>query len=372
MLKFKPAKLFDASGDPSGDWYVYWFIWESDKWVQKKKRLGMNRIVSVSERREYGSQVVKEINKLLKAGNNPFSLNKSQRVGIRQEMEAIVSGKKTSLRRRSWQSYKYSSDKFLLWLEHHRPDIMHMDQMTRVIAREFIESLYACGYNGYTINAHRGFLSAIFNHWCNSQDDLIANPFTGTRKAQLATGRNIAFSDRQLKEVWEYLKMHSPGLYLFTRFIYFTYIRPIELLRLKVSDVRLDLGQIVIQGHQSKNKKQQSVVIPDAFMKDILSMNLESLPQDYYIFSKLLIPGFESYSRNSVSMKHGQALKSLGYKSDLTLYSWKHTGVVNAYRNGIDVYAIMRQLRHHSLDQTMIYLKSLGIVKNEEFGKKMV
>lgn len=106
--------------------------------------------------------------------------------------------------------------------------------------------------------------------------------------------------------------------------------------------------------------------------QNMIAEKLDVIPQTHYLFSKGLIPGAQSYGRNSVSMKHGSVLRSLNYSKELTLYSWKHTGVVAAYRNGIDVYAIMRQLRHHSLDQTMIYLKSLGIVKNVEFAGKMV
>ena len=46
---------------------------------------------------------------------------------------------------------------------------------------------------------------------------------------------------------------------------------------------------------------------------------------------------------------------------DYTLYSWKHSGVVAAYNAGIDIKTIQNQCRHHSLEQTDIYLKSLGL-----------
>jgi integrase len=96
------------------------------------------------------------------------------------------------------------------------------------------------------------------------------------------------------------------------------------------------------------------------------------MPQDWFLFGRGMKPGPVSLSRNMVSKRHSEVLRSLNYPSDLTLYSWKHTGVVAAYKAGIDLYSIMRQLRHHSLDMTQIYLKSLGLVKNEQFGRMMV
>ena len=54
-------------------------------------------------------------------------------------------------------------------------------------------------------------------------------------------------------------------------------------------------------------------------------------------------------------------IKELNLGSDYTLYSWKHSGVVAAYNAGIDIKTIQNQCRHHSLEQTDIYLKSLGL-----------
>lgn len=43
------------------------------------------------------------------------------------------------------------------------------------------------------------------------------------------------------------------------------------------------------------------------------------------------------------------------------LYSWKHTGAVNAYRSGIGIKQLQRLLRHSTVQMTDIYLKSLGL-----------
>jgi len=54
-------------------------------------------------------------------------------------------------------------------------------------------------------------------------------------------------------------------------------------------------------------------------------------------------------------------VKELNLGKDYTLYSWKHSGVVAAYNAGVDIKTIQGQCRHQGLEQTDIYLKSLGL-----------
>jgi len=59
-----------------------------------------------------------------------------------------------------------------------------------------------------------------------------------------------------------------------------------------------------------------------------------------------------------------ELLNQLHIGKEKTLYSWKHTGGIDYYNVVKDPYPIMQQLRHHSLQITMIYLKSLGLQPN--------
>lgn len=70
-------------------------------------------------------------------------------------------------------------------------------------------------------------------------------------------------------------------------------------------------------------------------------------------------------------MHHSSIIRAAGLDGNkYTLYGWKHTGNVDAYLAGIDIYDIMRQNRHHSLEETMRYLNSLGLRPNVNFKKK--
>lgn len=62
-------------------------------------------------------------------------------------------------------------------------------------------------------------------------------------------------------------------------------------------------------------------------------------------------------------------IKDLNLSNDYTLYSWKHSGVVAAYNAGVDIKTIQNHCRHQSLEQTDIYLKSLGLGVSQAINK---
>jgi integrase len=146
------------------------------------------------------------------------------------------------------------------------------------------------------------------------------------------------------------------------------------MVRIKVSDVDLHNKTIIIPGNDAKNDMQESVVIPVGLEPIFKEMRIEHLPPDFYIFGKHLYPSEIPYMHvDHISGRHNKFPKQLKMDQRKGLYSWKHTGVCDYYyATGKDVYALMRQLRHKSLETTMIYLKSLGLIQNDSFRKAMV
>jgi len=143
---------------------------------------------------------------------------------------------------------------------------------------------------------------------------------------------------------------------------------------LKVSDFDLRNKTIIIRADASKNKCQESVVIPKGLEPVIEEMNLRDIPRSYYVFGSKLNPGPNPFiNENHVTSRHNKFLKKLNIDPIKGLYSWKHTGVCAAYyATEKDIYSLMRQLRHRDLNTTMIYLKSLGLVKNDTYRDSMV
>jgi integrase len=217
-----------------------------------------------------------------------------------------------------------------------------------------------------TANNYLGHLKVFFNALV-AREIIEKSPTKGVLNLQTTVGSsNIAFTKDEQTKLEQYLMSNEIGLYYFTRFIYYGFIRPKELLELQIRHIDLEKNKITLPANISKNKKQEWVTIPKALRELITEMKLDILPKNYYIFSKDLLPGVQSKHRNMVTNLHSQVLKKTNmYNGNLTLYSWKHTGVCNAYKAGLDIVSLQKQLRHHSLAMTEIYLKSLSLIDND-------
>ena len=101
----------------------------------------------------------------------------------------------------------------------------------------------------------------------------------------------------------------------------------------------------------------------------MLKHDVRKYPGHFYLFSSQKKPSIKGISKTWMNVHYSKLVEPLNLGKEFTLYSWKHTGVVNAYKNGVDIKALQLQCRHHSVSQTDTYLKSLGFMDNDEFMK---
>lgn len=212
--------------------------------------------------------------------------------------------------------------------------------------------------------AHGSYLKSFF-YMMVEREVIQKNPFFGIKKLRHDIGKNIAFNQNEKVKLAETLKDANEHLYHFVQFMYHCFLRRSEIIRVKVGDIDWINRTIRVNSEDTKNRRQESVAIPSGLEPILEEMNLKNLPSDLYIFSHNLKPGrYMLVKADHITAWHKQILKSLGISEGKTLYSWKHTGVVDYYNAIRDPYPIMQQLRHHSLSITMVYLKSLGLQPN--------
>ena len=156
-----------------------------------------------------------------------------------------------------------------------------------------------------------------------------------------------------------------PMQWMATQLLFYCFIRPGEMRELKVGDIDVDRSVIVLRGAISKNKKTQSVVIPNQFLQSVKQW-IHGLPQDYYMINKSATP----LKRDFISKQHRKILHAAGYGKGYSFYSWKHTGAVQASNSGIHLKDLQMQLRHHSLDMVNEYLKQMGAVDSIDLRTK--
>lgn len=363
------------------EWYVYFrykfynTITEKWQWKLFKHRQGLS-VENLKDRERTAKILCGELLKLLKEGFNPIEgvhgeeseivqLKQTELLPLLRNMLAI---KKENIRVRSYQSYKYSIDVFEKYLVAHNMQFIkskgYGDAM--MFADWMIKDMK---YKGKTFNGMVTFMRTMFNMLVERQV-IIKNPFAKIKRVPEDVGKNIAFSEEQKQTIKKYLLEHNPNLFLFCKFIYHCFYRPSELLGAQVGDIHLQDRTIIIWGGISKNRKQLPATIPDSFLIELEELNFSRHKAEHLLFGKNLLVGSEPIHRNTVSRWHSEVLKELEIPNEHTMYSWRHTGVCDAYRAGVPFLDIMRQLRHHSAEQTLTYFKSMGLQPNTGFQTK--
>ena len=326
---FVPKFSVYSPADLSKKWFVYFY--------ENGKRV-----------RVYGHiNKYKTRNARIKAAENLIDDLKKEGRGAKKKIEGQIyqwlEKKKPLLRKKSYQTYKSKIDNFLTYVGPY---------LTQEKVRGFFEKIRSDRHST-TYNKYLQLFKQIFNDI--GEEKLIED----LKKVKAIRTPARYFLPSQVKLIKRHLLVADPELWFFCQFIYYCFIRPGELRLLKVSDVLFDEKRVFIRGKISKNRKNQYVAIPEAFLAD-LHKNLDSRNPNEYIFpGKTSIP--KPIGIGTMSHKHLEMLRQLGFDSEYKLYSWKHTGAVMAVKAGVGVKELQMQLRHHSLDQVNEYLRQMGV-----------
>lgn len=357
------------------DWYVYFFFRSPLTGDLKmfKIRKGLNRIENLKERRREAERISAAINADLKEGWSPFvspETKEYEGLTLLQAFEEIYKIKQSSLRHRSAQHYRSAISLFQDFLDGRNLKHITPVNFTPVLAFAFSDYLVVQKkYSGKTHNNQVGNAKNFFNILIE-REVIDKNPFKSVGKKPEDIGKNIAYPDHMRDMLIEYMKGKDLPIEWAMKLQYYCMLRPNELTMLKGEHFDWEMRKIAVVSGSAKNRRQLYVEIPDVFFEE-LKAKYYDLPKHYYVFSKKLIPGEIRIWRNRLSEAHRKILDVFEIERKYTLYSWKHTGACAAYKAGVDIYTIMRQLRHHDLNQTMRYFKSMGLTERTEYSSKM-
>ena len=368
MYPFKKARLNDCEGNLSKRWYIEFYAWDvQQKKLVRKRFYEINNFAAQKDRITYANRIIRQVNKLLEEGFH-FDLNKVPEEAAEEPiknhsldsaLDYALEVKKPSIRSTSYPSYKSAVKIFKGWATENRQleiDVAYFDKLRAVYFNDylFVERAYAAK----TVNGHISYLKSLFEVLVE-REIILKNPFKGIKKHKEGLSRrNLAFSVEQIEEIKKIISERNPKLWLFIQFIYYCYLRPNEIRQLKKSHIQLATRQIFIPNYISKNNREGYVTLPESFYKE-LAIAEELKSDQEYIFPGSLPD--KPISKNMMGLRFHKLIKELNLGKDYTLYSWKHSGVVSAYNAGVDIKTIQNQCRHQSLEQTDVYLKSLGL-----------
>lgn len=354
MMTDKKIFVFDGGGKDDAcvrEWFVCYY--RNGKRIRVKG--GINREKTPEARRRVAAAI---INQLLR--NNLVDdvdyrhIPEGTAAELRASIAGLIADWHARLRPKSVQTYLGKVDRFLDWVDANVKGVFTTEH-----AELFMRHVSTSGANATTWNNYRSVCRTVFSELWPSRP----NPFDKlrARRKQEPTPA-MFFQSAQIRQLKAAISNKDPQLWLFCQFIYYAFIRPGELRQLRIGDLLIDSQQILVPADIAKNKKRQFVHIPDGLDESIKAAGLEDCPTNYFVFGRHGVPGHEPISINSMKLRHQRILKAMNWDTrKFKLYSWKHTGAVACIRAGVNPKTLQLQLRHSSLNETDIYLRSLGI-----------
>lgn len=359
---YTTPKIVDYGGDLSRDWFVYFKYKHNGRWRKVVREAGINKHKTKAQRIKQATAIRDAIVIALKQGWTPFRDDGKERLSVVAAIDEVMRLKKGSLRVKSYRTYNDVASSFKSWLKDNGYSHLFPESISQVMARDYLDYLLTNkAYSGKSHNGQLGILKTIFNVLVE-REVIIKNPWRGIREQPEHSVMNVPYTDNDKEKIIDYLKRYNIRMYYAVCFVYFCFIRRSELIRLKVRDINLKDCMITIPADVSKNGRSESVTIPRAFEGVLREMELYKYNAEDYVFGHKFQTCARKIARaDSMSTAITRVNKELGITGNKGFYSFKHTGVVALYKATKDPYLVSRQCRHHSLQMTMIYLRSLGL-----------
>lgn len=344
--------------------YIEFYAFDPASGSQRRKRIKVNTIKGVRQRREYAKEVMRRISEHLHNGWNPWTCRAIEEYELFDDCldkwdEHVHKLHSNGLYRRQTFDDYVSKIKILREFIADRKPIRYMYQFDKKFCVAFLDYVYIERNNG--AQTHNNYLNWLrtLAQWFMDRGIIDRKPTDGIQpisRRLFEKSRTCIPSDK-LKEIGEWTKKHDPRFALACQLLYYCFIRPVEMTRLKVSDFNLQESTVTIPATASKNKKTQTVTVPKKVLLYAVELGVFSAPMQDYIFSKGLKPGQTMIDPKLFRDHWAKVSKNLKLKSEWKFYSLKDSGITDMLRaNSAAPVDVKDQARHSSFKITEIYL----------------
>jgi integrase len=354
--KYRLAKLYDANNDLDQRWFVFYSFLHPETAKMRRFRVFISsRILTATARRERAKELIRTINIKLKQGWNPFEAEALQLITAKAAIEKVLEIKRPQIRLRTFYTYKNIVKQFGVFLEKRKLERITIEEFSFSHAIDYLDwSQATYKLQNRTLNYRRMHMKALFNELIY-RDYIEVNPFNKTKHlAETETSIN-AYAPESLALIRSHLRAYDFDLFIIAFLVFYCFIRPAEIVRLRIKDIDLKNHKIILPGKTTKNKKSEMVEIPDPLQKELELMDLKKYPSEFYIFGRKLARSKQPTAPTRIAGAWAQWTKEVKI-DNFGIYALKHTGAGMAVEAGINVRDLQLQLRHHSLEMTQEYL----------------
>ncbi len=354
LISFRPAQLHIGK-----ECFVYYYVQNPATEKLERKKIKLNRIKTIAERRKFAVQVIQELNKKLYGGWNPFLEESAPRgfTPLVQVIEIFFKSKERELRKDSLRSYRSFLDIFVNWMQTTNREKIFSAKFDKLDALEFMEFLFEKkNLSNKTWNNYRRFFSVLSN-WMVEHKYAAVNYFFDIRKRNEAAKGRVVIDHEIRMKIIDYLVDMDYRFLMVCLMVFHSLIRPKEIANLRPMDFNFEQQTIMISGSFSKNHNDRVSTIPNSLLPYLKKWDFNGAASNQYIFGEWMLPGTKPVDARRFTQLWDKLRKDLKLPAEMKLYSLRDSGIIQMLNDGISIEEVRKQADHSSLDMTTVYTK---------------
>jgi integrase len=364
--------------DLSKRWYVYYSYRHPDTGLMVRQPaiyMNVNRDFSTAEERLSRLKLIqKNLKDLLKKGFSPYpSKDQQESCTIKSALDWAFNLKQATLSDSARTDYSSRVKKLQAFLARKGYDVIDVKDFPKKYIFEYFNELIVSG-SAKSFNNHKSALSSIFTV-LKDNEMIPENYISSVKNTKAQPKKNKTFSDELLNTLLENIQQNDPQLLLFINFISYNVLRPVEVVRLKWNDLKLNQNPSYLEV-KAKNKPLKVKIIPSFFADQLRSVESKEPTEFIFVTNEKGIETKETNKRNFFSKKFKVFKDELNLGDEYTMYSFRHTFITKLYREirkektELETYDhLMKITGHTTLDALKAYLRDIDAELADDYSK---
>ena len=366
MLLFTPP-TFHNGKEP----YISFSAYDPATGRRKRKKYMLTRFKAGRERDFAAAQIIANIYNRLAQGWNPWMENDNIRGHVTISEAFDRYGKyinqmerKGSLKHKTWLDYSSRLRILMYYMETNRIDIMYCYQLNITFFVDFLDYvLLDRDDTARTRNNHRTWLSTLCT-WLVQHQYMASNPIANIPMLREDEKFRQPLSPTDLHLLKAHLERTNKHYLLAVYFMYYTAIRPSELVHLRIRDIDVKSQTIYVYGAHSKNRRGEPVILNDRILRLMIELETFSHHGGCFIFGPGFMPGEQQGYAAMFRNEWFRLRERLGFPRSYQFYSLKDSGLRDLVK-AEGAQAARDQARHRDVSTTNKYLQGRDKVLNE-------
>lgn len=359
ILSYTPPRLYTGK-----EWYVGFYAYDPARNKMRRKKIKLNFIEKISERRKYAAALIKRLNVQLENGWNPWIEADNSRAyhtmtdvfeQYRRFMDKMFAD--NIYRKDTYDSYLSYLRIIENWNETRSNRAVYIYQFDSTFVRLVLDHVYLEKGRGPQTRDNYLIWMRTFSTWLVQNQYVKVKPtegFVTFGKKRIKKERKEIPMDVMIKIKKHVIKTNKHYL-LACYILFYCFVRPKEMSLIKLSHISIKRQILFVPGENSKNGKDASITLPSKVIKLMIDLNVFSHPDTFYLFSDNFAPGENGRSEKQFRdfwLDHVR--NKLKLPAYYKFYSLKDTGITQMLRTHATI-DVRDQARHSSLLTTDRY-----------------